>query len=90
MAMDLNPEQQGRLEHLLGLFEREEAVLQLNQEEDGAWHAFVRRAGSEPAEARQVRAGTPLEAAEVAWLRFHEALDLRGDGHGAGRPAPLG
>ena len=90
MAMDLSAEEQRRLEHLLGLFEREEALLKLNQEEDGAWHAFVRRAGSEPAEAQQVRAWTPLEAAEVAWLRFHEALDLRGDGRGAGPPAPLG
>ena len=89
MAVDLSAEEQRRLEHLVVLFEREEARLQLNQEEDGAWHAFVRRAGSEPAEARQARAETPLEAAEVAWLRFHEALDLRGDGRGAGPPAPL-
>ena len=51
MAVDLSAEEQRRLEHLVVLFEREEALLQLNQEEDGAWHAFVRRAGSEPAEA---------------------------------------
>jgi hypothetical protein len=34
---------------------------------------------------QQVRAWTSLEAAEVAWLRFHEALDLRGDGPRAAR-----
>jgi hypothetical protein len=80
--LDLSTEEQRRLEHLVGLFEREGATLQLRQEQDGAWRAFVRKGESEPTDAPQVRAWTPVEAAEVAWLRFHEALDLRGDGGG--------
>jgi hypothetical protein len=77
--VELSAEARRRLEHLVGLFEREGVSLELRQEDDGAWRAFIRSTAAGGDAAQQVRAWTPLEAAEVAWLKFHEGLDLRGD-----------
>jgi hypothetical protein len=77
--VELSAEARRRLEHLIGLFEREGARLELQQEDDGAWRAVVRGAEAVRGAGAHVRAWTALEAAEVAWLKFQDALDLRGD-----------